>query len=152
MPTRYAGAPKEVRALSAFIKLMRASESLAARLGAALAGTGVTHGQLAVLEALLHVGPMSQRDLGRKLLRSDANVCTVADNLEKAGLITRERRADDRRLVEVSLTKKGRQLIQGLFPGHARRVTEMMGVLSAEEQELLGRLCKKLGLGVASAE
>jgi MarR family 2-MHQ and catechol resistance regulon transcriptional repressor len=149
MPTRYRGSAREVRALDAYIKLSRALETIGGRLDEALDGT-VTHGQLAVLEALLHLGPLSQRDLGRKLLRSNANVSTVIDNLEKAGHVTRCRDAGDRRLVTVSLTRTGRALIERVFPVHAARIAELMGELSPEEQEQLGALCKKLGLAVAS--
>ena len=44
------------------------------------------------------------------------------------------------------LTPQGRRLIQRVFPGHARRVADLMGALTADEQDQLGRLCKKLGL------
>ena len=68
--TRHTGRPDEVRALDAFIKLMRATDSISANLAAHVAEAGVTLGQFGVLEALLHLGPMSQCDLGGKLLRS----------------------------------------------------------------------------------
>ncbi len=81
MPTRHRGAAREVRALDAFIKLSRAVESVSARLAEGLAGAGVTPAQLGVLEALHHLGPMSQRALGEKLLRSDPNMSLVLGNL-----------------------------------------------------------------------
>lgn len=146
MPTHYRGSPREVRALGAFIKLSRAADSLHAALGHALVGDGVTAAQLAVLEALLHLGPLSAGQLGRALLRSNPNVSLVVDNLERARLVRRQRSAQDRRVVRVSLTAQGRRLIQRIFPPHARRIADLMGALTAEEQDQLGRLCKKLGL------
>jgi MarR family 2-MHQ and catechol resistance regulon transcriptional repressor len=92
---------------------------------------------------------MNQRELGRKLLCSNANVCTVLDNLEKAGHIERARSSEDRRAVIVSLTASGRRLIQQVFPAHAARISAMLSALTAAEQETLGALCKKLGLGIA---
>lgn len=151
MPTHYRGSAPEVRALNAFIKLLRSTETLAAKLHEGLGQHELTLGQLAVLEALLHLGPMSQRDLGRKLLRSNANVSTVVDNLEKAALVQRERSSDDRRVVNVTLTRSGRTLIQKVFPSHADRITELMSVLTPDEQDQLGALCKKLGLGACKA-
>ena len=41
----------------------------AARVGGVMAEAGLTIGQFGVLEALLHHGPLCQRDLGQKLLR-----------------------------------------------------------------------------------
>jgi MarR family transcriptional regulator, 2-MHQ and catechol-resistance regulon repressor len=137
------------RALDAYIKLMRASDAVNARLAQGLAPTGVTPPQLAVLEALLHLGPLHACDLGRKLLRSGANVTTVVDNLEKAGLVARERGREDRRYVVVALTASGRRTIQKVFPAHAARIASLLGALTPPELETLARLCKKLGLAAA---
>jgi MarR family transcriptional regulator, 2-MHQ and catechol-resistance regulon repressor len=145
MATRYKGPAAQVRALDAYIKLTRASETLAAALSRPLAREGLTTGQLGVLEALLHIGAMNERELGRKLLRSGGNVTTVLDNLERRGLVRRTRSAEDRRCVTVTLTPKGRRFIGGIFPGHAARITAAMNALTPQEQEELGRLCRKLG-------
>lgn len=145
MPTHYKGTERERRALDAYIKLTRASETVDAKLAAALGRHGLTTGQLGVLEALLHLGPMCQNELGRKLLRSGGNVTTVLDNLEKRGLVRRKRTPEDRRFVRVELTAEGRRFIAGVFPGHADNIARLLGTLSAAEQRELGRLCAKLG-------
>ena len=147
MGTHYQGTKAEVRALDAYIKLLRASDSIVGRLGQNLrAEDELTLSQFGVLEALLHLGPMCQRDLGAKILKSSGNVTMVVDNLEKRGLAKRQRGAADRRMVEVHLTRAGRALIARIFPRHAAQITAEMGRLSAAEQEQLGALCRKLGL------
>src|SRR5262249_7208816 len=148
MPTHYPGTPRETRALNAFIKLMRATESLTARLGKSLHESGLTYGQLSVLEALHHLGPMHACDIAGKLLRSNANMTTVLDNLEKAGLVVRERTKEDRRFVLISLTPAGKKRITAAFPAHVVQITEALSALSPAEQDELGRLCKKLGLSL----
>ncbi len=150
MPTHYQGNPREVLALDSFIKLSRATDSLASRLHQDLTTHKITPGQFGVLEALLHLGPMNQTEIGRKLLRSNPNITTVIDNLEKGGLVRRERRTDDRRAIEVSLTSKGRRKIENVFPEHARRITELLSPLTVQEQQELGRLTKKLGMAIAA--
>src|SRR5437763_663577 len=95
--THYDGRPADVRALDAYIKLTRALSSVEARLAPGLADAGLTPTQLGILEALLHLGPLGQRTLGAKLLSSGGNITTVVDNLERRGLVRRERRDDDRR-------------------------------------------------------
>ena len=145
MPTYYQGPLAQVKALDAYIKLTRASEMLAAVLSRPLAREGLTTGQLGVLEALLHVGAMNERELGRKLLRSGGHVTTVLDNLERRGLVQRARSLEDRRCVTVTLTSKGRRFISAVFPGHATRITAAMSALSRDEQAELGKLCRKLG-------
>jgi MarR family 2-MHQ and catechol resistance regulon transcriptional repressor len=100
-----------------------------------------------VLEALLHLGPLCQRDLGEKLLRSGGNIVMVVDNLEKRGVVERKRGKQDRRFVTVRLTGKGRRLIARIFPCHVAVLVKEMGALSASEQEKLGHLCRRLGRG-----
>lgn len=152
MPTHHSGAAREVQALDTFIKLMRAADSLGAVLTRHAATAGLTLGQFGVLETLMHLGPMSQCDLGAKLLRSGSNVTTVVDNLEKRHLVRRVRRADDRRVVDVSLTPEGRRLIEQLFPDHAREITRLFGSLSRAEQRTLGTLCRTLGRGISQGD
>ena len=150
MPTHYQGPPHEIRALNTFIKLVRAAGSVVARASRPLANHGLTDGQFGVLETLLHLGPIHQCDLARKHLQSGGNITMIVDNLERAGLVRRERSPEDRRYVQVHLTEAGRERIQAIFPGHAAAITEQMSVLTAGEQEELARLCRKLGLGAES--
>lgn len=147
MPTKYAGTKSETRALNAYIKLVRAAESVTARLINHVADqTGLTVTQFGVLEGLLHLGPMCQKDIAAKQLKSGGNITLVIDNLEKQRLVRRERSQEDRRLVIVSLTAKGEKLIADYFPHHARAIEHEMGALTAAEQDRLAALAKKLGL------
>jgi MarR family 2-MHQ and catechol resistance regulon transcriptional repressor len=149
MATKYRGTAAETRALNAFIKLMRATNALGGNLSRHLADKAdLTMSQFAVLEALLHLGAMSQGDICHKLLLSGSNITTVIDNLEKRALVRRDRRTDDRRVVEVSLTPKGRQVIEAYFPAHARRITELFSALSSKQQDQLAALCRTLGLSI----
>ena len=146
MRERYQGNKEESRALKTYVKLMRAAESVTARIHRHLSATGLTISQFAVLEALYQLGPLSQREIGQKILRSSGNITMVIDNLEKNGLVRRERFEADRRFFIVHLTDKGYHLINNIFPPHAAVIAEDLGVLTAAEQDALGQLCKKLGL------
>ena len=152
MGTHYKGTSREVLALNAFIKLMRATDSINACLSRHTEAAGLTMGQFSVLEALLHLGPMGQRALGAKLLRSGSNVTMVLDHLQRRGLVRRARRTDDRRAIEVSLSAPGRRLIADLFPTHARRITRLFGALSARDQHRLAVLCKTLGRNIPQGD
>ena len=93
----------------------------------------------------MHLGPLSQRDLAQKLLKSGGNITMVIDNLEKRQLVKRDRQTEDRRFITVCLTEKGRHLITEVFPRHVAAVTEEMSILTDSEQEELSRLCRRLG-------
>jgi len=145
--TRYRGTKDEVRALKTYVKLMRASESVSARIHGQLAATVLTVSQFGVMEALYHLGPLSQGELAKKILRSRGNITMVIDNLEERGLVKRERNRQDRRFYAVRLTSEGRRLIGSIFPRHAAKIVEEMKSLTRSEQEELSRLCRKVGLG-----
>jgi MarR family 2-MHQ and catechol resistance regulon transcriptional repressor len=136
----------KTRALKTYVKLMRATESITARIHRQLSTFGLTFSQFGVLEALYHLGPMSQSEIGQKILRSSGNMTMVIDNLEKRELVRRERNQADRRFFIIHLTDEGKKLISGIFPSHAAEIARELDVLSPTEQQTLGRLCKKLGL------
>ncbi|HEX8521042.1 MAG TPA: MarR family transcriptional regulator [Tepidisphaeraceae bacterium] len=148
MPTHFKGSPRQVRALNAFIKLMRASETVNAKLLPTLTRAQLTTGQFGVLEVVHHLGPMTQCDIARKLLRSGANVTTVLDNLEKRGLIRRERGIEDRRFITIHLTDAGKKKLNSVFPKHVEEICDILDALDPAEQEELGRLCRKVGQAV----
>ena len=145
MPTHYKGTLQEVRALNAFIKFTRAAESLESRLTHAGSLGNLTLTQFSVLEALFHLGPMCQRAIGGKLLKSGGNITLVIDNLEKQGLVRRDRDLEDRRMATVSLTPQGEHLISEVFPQHVKAIVNEFDALTPDEQETLGALCRKLG-------
>jgi MarR family 2-MHQ and catechol resistance regulon transcriptional repressor len=145
MGTRYLGTQEQVLALDTFIKLVRATETVSNRIHRHLAETDLTVSQFGVLEALFHLGPLYQRDLAEKLLKSGGNMTLVIDNLEKRELVKREREVDDRRCIKVCLTQKGHQLISQIFPSHVAAVVNEIGILTPDEQKELGRLCRKVG-------
>lgn len=133
-------------ALNAYTKLMRAAESVTGRVNRHMAAAGLTISQFGVLEALYHKGPLCQRDIAAKILKSTGNITLVIDNLEKRGLVRRERDTSDRRFLTVHLTDPGTVLIAATFADVEAAIVREMMVLSPREQELLGALCKKLGL------
>ncbi len=91
---------------------------------------------------------MSQTEICGKLLKSGGNTTLVVDNLEKHGLVQRQRDEHDRRVVMVELTPTGREVIASIFPQQAAAIAEEMSVLTPDEQRQLAALCKKLGRGV----
>ena len=152
MKSRWKGSKREQRALDLWVKLARATETVGSMLGARLAERGIGHTQLGVLDALVHLGPMPIAELGGKLLRSPGNMTAAIDRLEQQKLVERERDDADRRVVRVKLTPEGEALIAELLPGHVAAIAEAVSVLTAEEQETLAGLCRKLGLGVAASK
>ncbi|MFC1580231.1 MarR family winged helix-turn-helix transcriptional regulator [Thermodesulfobacteriota bacterium] len=136
---------RNILILSSYIKLMRAAESITIRGHRHLSQVKLSFSQFAVLEVLNHHGPLCQRDIAGKILKSQRNITMVIDNLEKRKLVRRERNAEDRRYIIVHLTEKGRILFKQVLPQHIESMVEEMGILSETELEELSRLCRILG-------
>jgi MarR family transcriptional regulator, 2-MHQ and catechol-resistance regulon repressor len=145
------GTSDEALALNTFVKLMRAASAVSTRVHRYLTAEGLSASQFGILEALQHCGPLHQRVLGQKILKSSGNITVVVDHLEQRGLVARERNACDRRQVTVSLTAAGSLLIKRLFPVHRGQVVQALAPLSSSDQQVLGRLCKQLGLANTKA-
>ena len=149
MPTRFKGTADEVLALNTFIKMNRSLSAVQGQLIPQLQKEyGLTESQFAILEALYHLGPLSQGQICGKILRSGSNVTTVVDNLERDALVRRERDEADRRVQIVQITEAGRSLISEILPVHVSRITGAFSTLTRDERRELGRLCKKLGSAI----
>ena len=147
MPTHFTGSRTEQRTLDTFIKLTRCTDSLFTRLADRNTFGDLTPSQFAVLEMLYHLGSLTLGDLSAKALKSGSNMTTVVDNLERDGLVRRERDAKDRRVIYVHMTEAGSRKLEEVLPGHVAALVDEFKVLSASEQEMLSKLCKKLGKG-----
>ena len=137
---------KEKLVLDTFIKLSRAYNSVNSSVNKKIFANNLTESQFGVLEALFHLGPLSQKDIAAKLLKSGGNITMVIENLKKRGLIDKTRNDKDKRFYLISLTKSGEQLVKAIFPGHVALICKRFSVLNEDELRMLGSLSKKLGL------
>ncbi len=53
---------------------------------------GLTESQFGVLDSLFHLGPMKQKEIGKKILKSGGNITMVINNLEKRGIGSEKKR------------------------------------------------------------
>jgi MarR family 2-MHQ and catechol resistance regulon transcriptional repressor len=109
---------------------------------------GLTMTEFSVLMVLWHGGPTPLGELSERILLTGASTTYTVKKLEKRGLIARESRSEDRRVVMGVITEKGRTLAKKIAPLHATELAEAMHLLSAEEKKTAARLLRKLrGLG-----
>jgi len=146
MGTHYKGSKKEKRALDSYIKLMRAADTINSAVNLSLSKCGLTESQFNVMDSLYHLGPLSQKELGYKLLKSGGNITMVIDNLERDAYVERRRGTKDRRIFFVHLTKKGGKKLEGILPVLVNFITNEINRISKTEQVEFQRLCKKIGI------
>lgn len=145
MGSKFKGTKQELRALNSYISLSRAYLTVDYEVNAHLRKHNLTKAQFAVLEALYHLGSLNQRDLAGKILCTPGNLTGIIRNLLGLGLIQRTPRSDDKRYLEVSVSDKGRKLVERVMPEHVRRIVRNFKYLSSNEQDELHYLLKKLG-------
>jgi MarR family transcriptional regulator, 2-MHQ and catechol-resistance regulon repressor len=148
MPTKYKGTAKERRALSTFICVKRACESIDARINRSVKLENITPSQFSILECLYHLGPLKPGELAQKMLMSCGNVTYVLDRLVEKNFVSRKVNSGDRRSFVIGLEDKGEQMVKDHLPAYVKDISALMSILSPEEQNSLRDLTKKLGLGI----
>ena len=136
-------------ALKLWVVLARAYASVARQVDADIARHGLTTTEFGILEVLRHKGPLLLGEIQRKVLVTSGGITYLVDRLVAKGLVRREPSPDDRRARFAVLTPEGQQLIDGIFPEHARSVARAMEGLDATEQARATVLLRKLGLTAA---
>jgi DNA-binding MarR family transcriptional regulator len=96
--------------------------------------TGLTGPQLWTIKVMAQHSPVQVTQLAKKMYLHPATVGGILDRLEKRGLVMRNRSTIDRRVVEVSLTDEGRQLVDHSPEVASNKITH--GLESLEYQEL----------------
>ena len=104
---------------------------------------GLTMPQFGVLEALYHKEPLCINDIIEKTLSTSGNMTVVIENLRKDGYIKKEKSGEDQRKYMISLTDKGKGIIDRIFPLHLKNIGEIFGRYSVKEKEELLNLLDK---------
>jgi len=73
--------------------------------------TGLTGPQIWTIKTIRDAAPVSVKELASRIYLHPATVVGIIDRLEESGFVTRTRSREDRRVVLVELTLKGRQLV-----------------------------------------
>jgi DNA-binding MarR family transcriptional regulator len=99
-----------------FVTLLQAADSLGQQTEQLLKGAGLTGAQYNVLRILRGAEPegLACRGIGDRMISHDPDMTRLLDRMEKRGLITRERQADDRRVVKTRITPRGLTLLKTL--------------------------------------
>jgi MarR family 2-MHQ and catechol resistance regulon transcriptional repressor len=138
------------RALKLWVVLARAYAAVARQVDVDIARHGLTTTEFGILEVLRHKGPLLLGEIQRKVLVTSGGITYLVDRLVAKGLVRREPSPDDRRARFAVLTPEGTQLIDRIFPEHARCVARAMDGLDVREQSEAAALLRKLGLSAAA--
>jgi DNA-binding MarR family transcriptional regulator len=129
------------------LRVMRLAAFLERELAASCA---VKPGQFQVLAALRRRDPlpMTATELARAAILTSGAMTAVLDRLEEQGLIRREIDAEDRRARRITITEKGRNLIDRALDQRMAQHRALNAALTLDERESLNALLRKLLIAV----
>jgi DNA-binding MarR family transcriptional regulator len=110
----------------------------------AFADREISFMQWIVLMKLREGSDLNASELCRALRHDTGAFTRLLDQLEERALIERERSADDRRVVRLSVTPSGRKLAMELLPLVVDRLNHALGDFTKAEFHELCRLLNKL--------
>jgi len=105
--------------------------------GTHIRSLGLTPGQFDVIATLGNQPPMTCTELANKTLMVKGNLTVIIDGLLKKEIINREVNPEDKRSSLISLTKKGGDLFNSIFPEHMQFIAPICSQFENEETEQL---------------
>lgn len=108
--------------------------------------TGLTGPQVWAIKVIADDSPIRVSDLARKMYLHPATVVGILDRLEKRGLIFRLRSSEDRRVVEVSLTSEGRDLVDNSPEVASNKITHGLESLDADTISVIHNGLERLAI------
>jgi len=133
-----------------FLVLWKAANAVQAFAEESISGLEMCGSDFAVLEALLHKGPLPVNEIGKKILLTSGSITVAVDRLEQRGLVERRAHGTDRRARVVHLTGEGKKLIRRAYAQHAADLERLASAsLTTAERARLICLLKKIGYQAA---
>src|SRR3954462_12050826 len=127
-----------------WLVLWKAARAVEAYAQQSISQLEICGSDFAVLEALLHKGPLAVNEIGKKVLLTSGSITVAVDRLETRGLVERRAHGIDRRARIVHLTIKGRKLITRIYAEHADDMEKLAAAsLTKAERKTLISLLKK---------
>jgi len=134
-----------------FLVLWKAARAVEAYAENSISELAMCGSDFAVLEALLHKGPLPINEIGKKVLLTSGSITVAVDRLEKRGLVERRAHGTDRRARIVHLTREGKKLITRIYAEHAADMEKLAAAsLTKAERKTLISLLKKIGYQAAT--
>ena len=133
-----------------WLVMMKAMRALTKYAAAGIEDTGLGLSDFAVLEVLLHKGPLPVNTIGPIVDLTPGSISTAVDRLFAKGLVSRVESAEDRRVRIVALTPRGKALIDSAFRKHSGQMRKAFAELSPEELRGLEAALKKVGKRAAT--
>ena len=132
------------KAMKTVVRLEKASLKITNLTVNYLSKHNLTFNQFKVLEVLYHLGDLNIGSITKLTMSTPGNITVVVKNLKRDEWITSIKDPNDSRASILSITKKGKDIIEEVFPNHAKNLNKALEVLSDEELNTLYDLLNKV--------
>lgn len=128
----------------ALLNILRTSDQFQNRLGRLFREYDLTPSQYNVLRILRGEGkPMPCREIAQRTIQVVPAITGLIDRLENQELVRRARCNQDRRVVYIEITTKGKKLLKQMDDPVMHLHEKLIGHLTREELQQLSRLLEK---------
>ena len=127
-----------------FLVLMQTSKAIQERIREEMNKNKLGITEFSVLEALYLKGRQTIHQIGKSILISSGSMTYVIDKLEQKGLLSRSPCPDDRRVIHITLTNDGINLMKKVMPQHQEMINNMFGSLTDDDAQTMVNLLKKV--------
>lgn len=114
------------------------------------ARAGFSRARFLILMVLMHTEDhrLPPHEIAKRLNVTRGNMTGLVDGLIGDGLVEKTSDSEDGRLVWISVTRKGQQVLENILPDYFKRLSRFMAVLNREEVETFTRLARKFHAGL----
>jgi len=132
------------KSMKTLIRLFRVAHILNNKTELFLSKHNLTYNQFKVLEVLYHLGDLNIGSITKLIMGTPGNTTVVVKNLKKSELVVSKKDLNDNRASILSITPKGVEIMEEVFPQHAENLNNFLYVLKDKELDTLYELLKKI--------
>lgn len=132
------------KSMKTIVRLERAGLKIHNKTVSYLSEHNLTFNQFKVLEVLYHRGDLNIGSITKLTMSTPGNITVVIKNLKRDGWITSIKDPSDNRASILTITKKGIEIIEKVFPNHAINLYKTFEILDDEELDTLYNLLDKV--------
>ena len=134
-----------IKDLKTLIIMLKSYQNIENNIKHSLVDSNLNVNEFAALEALDTKGSLSTQELIDTVLIPNSSMTYVLEILTKKGLITKDKKVNDKRVQIITLSKKGKEVFEEIYKEHFKHMRSIFNVLNEEEELQLQNLLKKLG-------
>jgi MarR family transcriptional regulator, 2-MHQ and catechol-resistance regulon repressor len=127
-----------------FLLLMQTSKAIQERIRDEMSKNKLSITEFSVLEVLFYQGKQTIQQIGNRILITSGSMTYVIDKLEQKGVIKRNDCREDRRVIHITLTAEGMEIMENTMPKYQEMVDSFFGDLTDDESQLLVNSLKKV--------